>query len=603
MVNELVQIDKMGYESFLYSPILSLVIGTLLFFGLISFGSFFLSFFFKKEVNNNNLFLLHSPLIGSNLLLAFLFPLTSLGLLNNNILKFTSYLLLILSIHFIKNILKVLLLKYKNNKTLLVLMFLLFLLCLAPFTHADTLDYHLLSAVNIINTGSFSASPIPLALQLEGAGEILIALSLAAGTEQFANLIQYGGLLSIIGSFLCIKKKNSYFLLLSVISTPCFIFFLSSPKPMLMQIANILFIFSYLFERKLKFINKQNFLFFSLIMLTINFLSKFSYIISSVFLFVYILIKLISKNYYKTPLFYIILVCFFLIFPDYYFNYKNFSTSVLNYMQSPLPINLPGFKEFSISLRHISDGSRILPLWLVVPNSLGMISTIIGPVILSFLLFEYKKINIYLFLIFVFLIFVLIFAQASSRFLFEGFVLLQFLLIFCNFKNKKLSIIFNNYVKFQSIVAICILAILVFKLLPGSFSYKSRNYVMINNANGYALIQWANNYLKKGDEIISTNRSLSLFNVPAYDLVTLQYIDFSNNNSEIFSKFIKEKKINKILIESDVNPGQFYNCTGKLIAKQENVGSLKGRNPFNQSKSYDASIYEFDYRKFPKCLF
>ena len=86
-------------------------------------------------------------------------------------------------------------------------MFLLFLLCLAPFTHADTLDYHLLSAVNIINTGSFSASPIPLALQLEGAGEILIALSLAAGTEQFANLIQYGGLLSIIGSFLCIKKK------------------------------------------------------------------------------------------------------------------------------------------------------------------------------------------------------------------------------------------------------------------------------------------------------------------------------------------------------------------------------------------------------------
>jgi hypothetical protein len=482
-------------------------------------------------------------------------------------------------------------------------MFLLLLLCLAPFTHADTLDYHLLSAVNIINTGSFSASPIPLALQLEGAGEILIALSLAAGTEQFANLIQYGGLLSIIGSFLCTKKKNSYFLLLSVISTPCFIFFLSSPKPMLMQIANILFIFSYLFERKLNFINKQNFIFFSLIMLTINFLSKFSFIISSVFLFVYILIKLLSKNYYKTPLFFLTLVCFFLILPDYYFNYKNFSTSVLNYMQSPLPINLPGFKEFSISLRHISDGSRILPLWLVVPNNLGMISTIIGPVILSFLLFKCKKINVYLFFIFVFFIFVLIFAQASSRFLFEGFVLLQFLLIFCNFKNKKLSIIFNNYVKFQSIVSICILAILVFKLLPGSFSYKSRNFVMINNANGYALIQWANNYLKKDDEIISTNRSLSLFNVPAYDLVTLQYIDFSNKNSEIFSKFIKEKKINKILIESDVNPGQFYNCTGKLIAKKENVGSLKGRNPFNQSKSYDASIYEFDYRKFPKCLF
>ena len=146
--------------------------------------------------------------------------------MNINILKITSYLLLILSIHFIKNIFKFLLIKFKNNKILLVLIFLFFFLCLAPFTHADTLDYHILSAVNIINTGSFSTAPIPLALQLEGAGEILIALSLVAGTEQFANLIQYGGLLSIIGSFLYIQKKNSYFLLLSVISTPCFIFFL-----------------------------------------------------------------------------------------------------------------------------------------------------------------------------------------------------------------------------------------------------------------------------------------------------------------------------------------------------------------------------------------
>jgi hypothetical protein len=124
-------------------------------------------------------------------------------------------------------------------------------LCLAPFTHADTLEYHVESAVNLINTGSFSKTIFPLGVKLEGAGETLIALSLISGTEQFANLIQYGGLLSIIGSFLYLKKNNNYFLLLSVISTPCFIFLLSSPKPQLMLIANILFIFSYLFKKKL----------------------------------------------------------------------------------------------------------------------------------------------------------------------------------------------------------------------------------------------------------------------------------------------------------------------------------------------------------------
>ena len=211
MVSELEPIGKMGYESFLHTPILSLIIGILLFFGLISFGSLFLSLFFKKEINNNNLFLLHSPLIGSNLLLFFFFPLACLGLLNSNILKITSFVLLILSIHFIVNIFKISFASYTKYKVLILLLILYFFLCLAPFTHADTLEYSVLSAVNIINTGSFSKTPLPLTIKAEGAGEILIALSLVSGTEQFANLIQFGGFLSIIASFLYLQKKTTMF--------------------------------------------------------------------------------------------------------------------------------------------------------------------------------------------------------------------------------------------------------------------------------------------------------------------------------------------------------------------------------------------------------
>jgi len=225
MVSNLMQINKMGYETFLYSPIFSLVIGILLFLGLMSFGSFFLSFLFKKDISNNNLFLLHSPLIATNVLLFCFFPLASLGLLNSNILKITSYLLLILSIHFIINIFRISFVGITKYKILILILILYFLLCLAPFTHADTLEYSLKSAVNLINTGSFSKALLPMVVKAEGAGEILIALSLISGTEQFANLIQYGGFLSIIASFFYLKKKYNYFLLLSVISTPVFIFY------------------------------------------------------------------------------------------------------------------------------------------------------------------------------------------------------------------------------------------------------------------------------------------------------------------------------------------------------------------------------------------
>ena len=268
-----------------------------------------------------------------------------------------------------------------------------------------------------------------------------------------------------------------------------------------------------------------------------------------------------------------------------------------------MPVNIVAFKQVTIVLKNISEGSRIIPLWLVVPKSLGMISTTIGPAILFFLLFKLRKLNIYYLFISLFFIIVLIFGQATSRFLFEGFVILQFLLVCSEFRHKKYLIFFKNYIKLQSLACIGILIFLVFNLTPGAFSYKTRDQVMMNNANGYSLIKWANKNIDKNDKIISTNRSLSLFNVPAYYLVMLQYIDFSNSSSEIFSKFIREKKVNKILIQSNVNPGKFYNCRGKLLASKKNAGSLKGRNPFNLSKPYDASIYEFDYSNFPKCLF
>ena len=603
MVSNLEQIHKMGYESFLYSPALSLGVGTFMFLGLISFGSFFLSFFFKKDISNNNLFLLHSPLIASNVLLFFFFPLASLGLLNSNILKITSYLLLILSIHFIINIFKISFTGISKYKILILILVLYFLLCLAPFTHADTLEYSLQSAVNLINTGSFSKTLLPMNTKAEGAGEILIALSLISGTEQFANLIQYGGFLSIIASFFYLKKKYSYFLLLSVISTPVFIFLLSSPKPQLLLIANIVFIFSYLFEKKLD-LSKRNIIFFIFtVILAINFLSKFSYILSSIFLFIYLSYKLVSKDNYKYALASSILVILILIVPDYYFNYQNFSSSITDYIQSSLPVNIVAFKQLSIAIKNISEGSRIIPLWLVVPESPKMISTTIGPAILLFLLFKLRKLNIYYLFISLFFIIVLIFGQATSRFLFEGFVILQFLLVCSEFRHKKYFIFFKNYIKLQSLVCIGILVVLVFNLTPGAFSYQTRDQVMMNNANGYSLIKWVNKNIDENDKIISTNRSISLFNVPAYHLVMLQYINFSNPRSEIFSKFIREKKVNKILIQSNVNPGQFYNCRGKLLASKKNVGSLKGRNPFNVSKPYDASIYEFDFSNFPKCLF
>ena len=57
-------------------------------------------------------------------------------------------------------------------------LFCLFILSLSPNTHADSLDYHFLSAKHIIETGNLSTDLTHFHSRLSGAGETLIAIGL-----------------------------------------------------------------------------------------------------------------------------------------------------------------------------------------------------------------------------------------------------------------------------------------------------------------------------------------------------------------------------------------------------------------------------------------
>lgn len=589
-----------GYEKYLLHPFLSTLVGIILFLGLFGLGYYVVRIFFKN--NLNKYFIFHSPLIGSNLLILFLFPLTSFQLLKDYIFFFVIVTLLIFFLYFIfisKNLYKIV----EKDKSLSFIVILYFLLCLAPITHADSLDYHVLSAINILNNGSFSSELLPLHIKAEGAGEILIALGFYLGSEQFGNLIQFGGLLSIIATFKSIKKIENNLFIFSAICTPCFIFFLTSPKPQVMQIANLLFVFSIFYNLKKKQILETKYFLVSSTLLAINFISKFSFLLSSFILFVATFYKSISILNYKKILFISLIIFVIFIIPDFYFINQNFKTSFYDYVQSPMPINLPGYDNMSESIRKISSGNRYLPLWIVIPQTVGSISTVIGPIFLSIFLFKVNKNYLILISILAYFVIVLMFGQATSRFLFPGFLILQFMLMSFEFRNNLCKKIFVNFVKFQYIISVILISFLIYQLTPGSLTYNLRDKVMSKNANGYTLMKWLNSNIdEKEDVILSYHRSLSLINAVSYNAVMLKYIDFTNPKSEIFIQFFKDKKVNKILVLSNEEDTKIYNCRGKLIKQKEKAGKLAGRNPFNIGSFYDAKIYEFDQKKLPECL-
>ena len=592
---------SMGYENYLTHPLLSVFIGVILFLGVSFLGSLIIKSIFKKKDLNNNLFFLHSPLIGSNVLIMLLFPVASFGILNTNFLQLISCLLILLGFFSLKKAFRIKYDVFIKFKLLSLLSVLFFLLALAPITHADSLAYHLMSAVNLIETGSFSGSLLPMEIKTEGAGELLIALGLIAGSEQFGNLIQYGGLLSIIASFNN-KKQNSYYLLLSVITVPCFIFLLSSPKPQLMQIANTLFVFSYLLSAK-KFQQKlKNFIILSSI-LAVNFISKFSFVLSSLFLSFLLFKRVVTKKNILNVAISTILIILLLIVPNFYFKYVNFSISLIDFISSSLPININGYDNLNIALKKITDGNRFIPTWIVYTGDYSKISTIIGPAFLSLLLFNFKnKFNLFLLFILFFYVMILIFGQATSRFIFEGYVLMQFLLTYYNFKFKKGKFFFEFMVKIQVISCIVILSYLIINLTQGSINNNLRNKVMVNNANGYELMKWVNKNTDANDVIFSSHRSLSLIKNESYFLVYLNYINFKLDSSKKLVDFIKKRKNAKLLITSNVEKNKFEKCKGKLISYKKNVAKNVGRTPF-KGNYYDVYLYDLNLNNFPKCLF
>jgi hypothetical protein len=114
------------------------------------------------------------------------------------------------------------------------------LLALAPITDADSLAYHVSVAIGMLNTGAFPSAPEWFQGRLAGAGEVLIGLGLSIGAEQFGSLLQFLGLVGIIGILRhggWSDQNRQIPVLLVLLSCPVLIPHVTSPKPFLLPIA------------------------------------------------------------------------------------------------------------------------------------------------------------------------------------------------------------------------------------------------------------------------------------------------------------------------------------------------------------------------------
>jgi hypothetical protein len=484
-----------------------------------------------------------------------------------------------------------------------------FLITFSPVNHADSLDYHLSGAMHINKTGR-----LPFYLEnphnlLVGAGEVFYSLGFFFGAEQFGTLIQFSGLLSLIGIVKKINQKYKYFFILLIISSPVLIFLISSPKPQLFHICSNAIIFILIFVNyksieKFK-INQLYLVILANVFLLNSINAKYSFILSGFIIFFLLTIFSIRLKFFFQTILVIFLFLTFFYFDFIYWKYITWGGNFFKYIIDPLPTHLEGIKFFKNYLINYKRDDYLI--YLFVPRTIAQYTDALGiGFLVLFLFFKHKEFFFYYLFISIFYLSVnFIFGQPSSRFFFEIYLWMILLLSI----NKKIYIprIFKILLYPQFIIAVIVVWYAVMTMSYGFINSSLRDKVMSNTANGYSLFKWSNSIIDKKDRILSMHRSISLSKV---DVISTGFLFYVNSQGE----HLKSYHIKELLSDSfsgstyllvfgkKEDVGIFSNCLDFLYKEIKDVGRHVGRNPFNKSSSYDGFLFKLKDIKKTKCL-
>jgi len=606
-------------DNYIFTNILSVINSIILMFGIYRVGlvsqKLILKNFFILKKNNDIYF--YAFLIGAYLISYLLYILTIANLANNFIYIIISRLIFLIGVFSLLEFIysKNLNIKFKklhhNNylSSLIIICFIgLLLISLSPITHADSLAYHLPFSINIFNTGKFNTELLPMEFKYGSLGEMMIILGLGVKAEQFGVLIQLSSLFALIPLFLNKKKFLNHLLFLIILTTPITIFFISSPKPQLLQCVSTILIFSFLINGLKNFEKKNFYLILGIIffILSINVLVKFSFIISGLILYLYCIFLAYKERLVGQAIIISIIVFSITILPSWIHRYYYYETPIFNLFLSPLPVNIYGYDNFH---NFLTSGKIDIFTFinLIIPKSMGKIFTIYGPILFIIFFVKSKSFLKYKnFFIMTLIFWILHFVAGSglTRFFYEGFLWTIYLVSISDLRVNKY---FNGYkvlINAQIIIVTISIYFAAISLFPGSINNELRDKIMTKYAYGYSLAKWVNANTDKSSTILTTHRSISFYSSRTYPTLFLWFVKFDNRKSILYANYLKDKKINKIVFfGSELKYGPFKNCLGKQHAYKKNVGYWVGRNPYNRGgQAYNGWIFDFEHEKLPGCL-
>lgn len=507
--------------------------------------------------------------------------------------------------------------QWMNGLSLLILIGLA-LTAAGPVTNADSLDYHVGVALAVLNNGTMPFAPEWFHSRLAGNGEVLNALGLAAGAEQFGALLQCAGLLAIAsllargeieGDEEGLLRARRQWLTLAVLSAPVLLFLVSSAKPQLLPTAMTtlaLALIVYPSRRSLSASSAlRGFTLVCLLVMTAA-QAKLSFLLSGGVVGIFALVVMCRRRLALPALAIGLLTAALVFLPPVLWKHHYYGAGLLDALIRPVPGTWPGTPGFDAYLRGYRDGSMPFPLSLLVPPSLGLISTTLGAGLLLACALPYSRDRWVWATAGAALVVGLVgtlMGQVTSRFYLEPYLwlLMALLIAPANVAGERAQRRIGWLVVGQGVAMLVFAWYGAVTLMPGALTATWRSAVMNRSANGYTIMQWAASVLPPDAVLLSGHRSMALAPREAVSMDWANFVRADSPDARVYLERIKDRHVTHMLIIGDrANAGALTGCLGAMV-DASGRGHLATRNPFTVGEEYSAAIYRFHADRLPEC--
>jgi hypothetical protein len=502
------------------------------------------------------------------------------------------------------------------------------LIAMGPSTNADSLNYHLGVALQILHDGQWTAMPEWFHSRLAGAGETLIALGLAVGAEQFGSLLQWSGVAGIFGLLWCSptnaretptsapigapQRRASAARIpaaLAFVTSPVLLFLVSSQKPQALPVAMTSAALAIALYPDRRDLSARSVLSgFALICLLVATASqmKLNFLISGSIVGLLGFALLIRRGQTAAALVVIAAVFAVVVLPPAVWRHREFGGSYLDALLMPFPGTWPGYDAFTAYLREYRDSPSLPPLSFVVPSSTGLISTVLGLGIAAVVWLRPRG-DVYTWTAVSAAVLVAALGaavgQRNARFFLEPFVWILMGLTLQPSEpptNRGIRALTAVMVAQGALVA-ALIGFSVWRSIPGALTPFSRHQVMASQADGYNAIEWASDALPQEAVVISGHASMALWKRKAF---ATDWILFTGNRPEDWAPYLarlKEGRVTHALMLDDPSRSPFRGCF-KGVAAGPFMTSKATRNPLNAGAPYSAWLMNVDASMLPDCF-